>query len=123
MGATITGQTFIRQQEGPWMPQLKKYVKQMNDYELCQYFKMGKPIVRLGTSPRFNISLKNEEIETIMDILNKYGNMSDSNLKVAVYRTKPMQEILKKEKSGQKTKNIPIIHKNKTILDYNSLSV
>ena len=116
-GMTISGQTYLRQQEGPWMPQLIKYVKQMENNELYQYFKMRKPFIRLGTSPRINISLDNDKVDIIGNIIKLYGSMTDANIKTAVYRTGLMQEVLKLEHLGNKTKNMAIIHKNKTLLD------
>lgn len=116
---SLTAQTYLRQQEGPWMPHLKKCINQMNNHELEMFFRMNKPMIKSGASPRFRVSLADEEISVITDILNKYGAMSDAALKTAVYRTKQMQEILKQEHLGKKTKNTAIIHKNNTILENN----
>jgi uracil-DNA glycosylase family 4 len=116
-GFSITGQLYLRQQEGPWPPSLQETVQLLNGYELkCSYLRKL-PMVEPGSLPRFDINLQDEHLNILFDVLEKYGQLSNGNLKTAVYLTAPMRYILNKEKTGTDLRNARIIYKNKTIID------
>jgi len=117
LGSTITGEVYLRQQEGPWIPRLKQAVKEMNKHEVYLFYRGRVPFTRLGRMPRIAITLKNEELEVIVEILEKYGHLTNSAIKTVTYRTKPMQYILNQERLGKKMLNKAIIYKDKTILE------
>lgn len=114
-GHSITNQIFLRQVDGPWMPNLKNIISQMDKHELNKYFKAGKLFLQIGHNPRFDIKLDDKAIEIIIDVIVKYGTHSNFEIKSKVYQTKPMRYILKQEKEGAKMVNKPIIYKNKII--------
>ena len=116
IGRSLTGEIFLRQQEGPWIPDLDKKIKPLRGYELQFIFKRRMPLIKLGPSPRFDIQLNDKDLNIIIDILLKYGTMSNAEIKTKTYLTKPMKYILRKEKNGEKMSNATIIYKDKTII-------
>lgn len=114
LGYMLTDTIYLRQQEGPWTPELKKVIKRFNNNEIILSYRKKIPIVKLGLPPRFSISLDNEELILINDIIQKYGQMSNSSIKTAAYITHPMRYLLEEENKGRNMKNSPILYKNET---------
>ncbi len=114
-GISLTGEVYLRQQEGPWLPKLRSFLTSMKGYELDLFFKRGRPFIRRGHNLRLTKPLKDDELEIIAEVINKYGDLRDGQLKTAAYLSKPMRYVLKQEKKGRKMRNVAIIYKNKTI--------
>jgi len=116
-GNSISGSVYLRMQDGPWIPALKNIP---NEYGGKKLFKMTfsrkKPILSYISNDYVN-GLTDEQKQYILNIVQKYKDFSDANLKVATYRTKPMQYILEQEKMGRNMSRIPILYKNSSILD------
>ena len=66
------------------------------------------PVVSVGPSPRFEPLLGEDEYAVLLEVLTRYGHMSNSQIKSASYRTTVMRELLMREKAGEKTLNRPI---------------
>jgi uncharacterized phage-associated protein len=122
LGYTITGEIYLRHQEGPWLPNLKDVILSLNNFEIYSFFKKRIPMIKIGPSPRFDISLKEDEFEVVFQILKKYGNLNNTDVKRITYQTSPMKYILKQENLGENMYNKLIIYKNKTIIDNNLCS-
>lgn len=116
-GTTLTGKIYLRQQEGPWIPDLKEDIKAMKGYEVTSYFKRRKPYIGPGPSPRYKVNLENKHIIIITKVINKYGKLTNSSIKTRVYMTEPMKYILRQEKKGRKMKNVSVLYKDKTIIE------
>lgn len=117
IGCSITGSVYLRQAEGPWIPKLKETSNQLNNIEIDLFFRNQKPFLR---KKKISIDLKGFSVEMIgilEEILSTYGSMTDRGLKIAAYRTKPMQYILALEKKNAKMFNKAVIYKNKTIIE------
>ena len=116
-GCSITNSIYLRQKDGPWLPKLKDVTDKHNGVELQLYFIKQIPYLKsLKIDEDFNVI--QPEIKKIIDsIISNYGSMSEKYLKVAVYRTKPMQYILAQEKKKIKMLNKAVLYKDKTILD------
>ncbi len=114
LGYMVASNIYLRQTEGPWVPNLKDDLDKMMGYEARSYLLHGVPIVTKGPSPRFEIQLDDNVLEIINDVFRIYGAMSNSQIKTAVYRTEPMQFLLQEEKKGGKAINRPVLYKNKT---------
>jgi uncharacterized phage-associated protein len=116
-GHTITGEVYLRQAAGPWAPQLKKDLHAMNGHEVRVFQRAQTPVVTTGPSPRFPLALPDEAAGVILDVAGKYGNMTESDIKTAVYMTRPMRHVLREEKKGRKMTNVAVLYKNSTIID------
>ena len=114
IGQTVTGEIYIRQQEGPWPPALKSNISALEGEEVCISLQRKIPFIKPGPSPSFEIDFADNELEIIGEVLERFGNMNNSNTKIAVYRTKPMRYILKQEKLGRDMRKVPVIYKNCT---------
>jgi len=120
LGRTLSGQIYLRQQEGPWPPQLKNAISLLDGREVALSFRGRIPIVEPGSSPRFDENFNDKELDVVLDVLNKYGRMDNREIKIATYRTPPMQYVLKQEKSGRDMRKVPIIYENRTAIENNS---
>lgn len=116
-GMSVTGEIYIRQQEGPWLPKIRTYLTLMDGKELDLFIKQGRPFIRRGHKPRLMIALNEKDLEIIADVMTKYGHLSNSELKTAAYLSKPMRYILREERKGRKMRNAAVIYKNKTIIN------
>jgi uracil-DNA glycosylase family 4 len=115
LNESITKEIYLRQLEGPWIPKLKNYVKDLNDYEIFSYFKNNKPFIKLGSNFRSDVQLDEKQIEIIIDVIDKYGNMSDAKIKYFVYQTEPMKHVLEMERNGENAKNKPLIYQDRVV--------
>ena len=113
-GNTLTDSIYLRQQEGPWPPDLNKAINALKNYEIEFFYKKQLPFVKVGPSPRFEITLSESYLNLIIDILNKFGSMSNAEIKSSAYRTAPMKYIIKQEKLGRDMRKVPLIYQNKT---------
>jgi hypothetical protein len=98
---------------------MKDITNSMNGDQLSLYFFHGKPFIR---SLDINIDftqIPSDTIQIIEEFLTVYGSISDRGMKIAAYRTPPMQYILEQENKNIKMLNKPVINKNQTILDIN----
>ncbi|WP_236713029.1 uracil-DNA glycosylase family protein [Neomoorella mulderi] len=111
-GQTLTGEIYLRQQEGPWMPSLKKAISFMSEKEI-KVFHHRIPIVSRGPSPRFSIDFNEQTLEFVLEVLDKYGNLTNTEIKTLAYRTAPMKYILKQEAQGRDMRKVPVIYNNK----------
>jgi len=108
MGRGITNAHYIRQVDGPWPPDLDRAIAQLKDHELQLGFRNRIPFISHGPSPRFEPELSKEEISVLLNIIDKYGSFNNARIKAIAYKTKPMQEILKLERTGVNMLNTPI---------------
>jgi uracil-DNA glycosylase family 4 len=113
-GHTIASSIYLRQQEGPWSPDLDKELQSMHGHEILRFFTRNVPMVALGPAPRFDVRLDDDILDVISNVIRMYGSMSNAQIKTAVYCTAPMKFVLQQEKRGKKLLNKPVIYKNKT---------
>ena len=114
LGCSVTGEIYLRQQEGPWPPKLRDAVSALDGYELRQYFARRIPMVAPGPSPRFPVMLDDESLGILVEVLERYGHMSNAAIKTAAYRSAPMRYVLGQEKQGRDMRKVPLIYKDKT---------
>ena len=117
LGSTVGSEVYLRQVDGPWPPKLDKALQTMNGYEVRRYFARQIPMVDAGPSPRLEVQLNDDIIEIVVEISEKYGRMSNSAIKSAVYCTEPMRFILREENKGKDMRNKAILYKDKTVAD------
>ena len=113
-GHSVASTLYLRQVDGPWPPDLDKELEAMKNYEVRRYFVGRIPMIAPGPSPRFEVYLENDILDIISKVFKIYGTMSNSEIKIATYRTEPMRFILKEEKLGKKMIHKPVIYNNKT---------
>lgn len=114
-GHSITGSLYLRQQEGPWSPDLPLNLSNLKSQGINIYTKNNHKMVRSISTSAIELSLSKSYIELIQFIINKYRDKDDAGIKFIAYRTKPMQHVLKQEKLGVNMKNAPIIYQDTTI--------
>lgn len=114
LGRTITGEIYLRQVDGPWPPSLKDCTSNLSDHEIVFYSTRSVPFVAPGTNPRFVPKLHEEDESILAEILGKYAHYTNSQIKTAVYRTKPMRYLLEEEKKGRNMRKVPVIYQDKT---------
>jgi len=118
LGYSLTREVYLREKDGPWLPNLTKMLDKYQKSAVDIYFKKRIPIVKLKDLPKINVKLSNEEVELFDSIILKYATLSERDLKTKVYLTDPMKYILAEEKKGKKMLHSAIIYKDKTILDH-----
>lgn len=118
-GSTITGATYLRMQEGPWVPNLKVAANELVSKNIMRIkFQGRKPLYELCTCYTASDSvLSNNAISFLDEEILKYGDYTDEKIKSTVYLTKPMKHVRRLEKNGFNTTKTPVIHQNKTIID------
>ncbi len=117
LGKSITGELYLRQQEGPWPPKLTKALKDLNGYEIYYKYKSKIPFVCPGPSKRFDVQIDDIKLDIIADVISKYGHLNNAAIKIAAYRSTPMHYVLEQEKLGKDMRKIPLLYKDKTIID------
>jgi len=117
LGSTVASDVYLRQVDGPWPPKLDEALRAMQGFEVRRYFSRRIPTVAIGPSPRTKTELADDILEIVAEISERYGKMSNSAIKTAVYLTEPMRFILQEEKRGRDMRNKPVLYKNKTASD------
>jgi len=115
-GNSISGNIYLRMQDGPWIPTLKNIPSEYGKKLFKVTFDGKKPMLS-HISNNYLSGLTEEQKQFILTIVQKYKDFSDFNLKIATYRTEPMQYILEQEKLGRNMSRIPILYKNSSILE------
>jgi hypothetical protein len=115
LGKTVTGEVYLREKEGPWPPKLQEMIEPLEGREIEFFYKGRMPMVEPGPSPRIEIDFKEAELEIIEDVLHRYGQLDNTGIKIAVYRTRPMRYVREQEKLGRSMSNVPVIYKDKAV--------
>jgi hypothetical protein len=115
LGHMIAGDVYLRQVEGPWLPKLDQALRDMDGFEVRRFFSHRMPMVDIGPSPRSEGGHNENMLRIIVDVFQRYGQMSNADIKAAVYRTAPMQYILRAEKEGRDMRNKAVLYQNRTI--------
>lgn len=118
LGHTITKEIYLRGQEGPWPPTLKKAIQSLNGYEVISSFHKQIPSIKSGPLIRFEVDFDYKVLEIIGEVLENFGHLDNAGIKKIVYRTPPMHHILKQERLGYNMHKIPVIYKDKTFPEY-----
>lgn len=118
---SYTGEIYIRQEEGPWLPSLKKELRKLIGREIVSIFSHDQPIVKPGPSPRFSVEFDYDILNIITEVVQKYGCYSNAKIKSAVYLTRPMKYILKEEAQGKDMRNFPLIYKDKMSFELDNI--
>jgi uncharacterized phage-associated protein len=115
-GNSISGSIYLRMQDGPWIPTLRNITKEYEEKLYKITFEKRKPILSYISNNHVS-GLTDEQKHYIINIVKKYKDFTEAALKIATYRTKPMQYILEQEKMGRNMSRIPILYKNLSILE------
>lgn len=117
-GYSITKEVYLRELNGPWLPNLTKALEKYEESQIEIFFKSRIPIVRLRDIPKVDVKLSKEEHDLLESVIAKYAGLNEKVLKSKVYLTDPMRYILTEEKKGKRMLHSAIIYKDKTILDH-----
>ena len=113
LGHAFAGNVYLRQVDGPWLPNLDKELKPMDGFEVRRFFAHRLPMVALGPSSRFETRLEEAILEIITEVVEKYGDLTNAEIKMAVYQTEPMRYILREERAGKDMRNKPVLYRDK----------
>lgn len=121
-GSTISNFTYLRMQEGPWIPVLRDIIKSIEGNELKVVFRKRKPyfIYIEDNDNDFNvkkIEINEEKLDVLNDIIERYITTTDATVKMIAYRTEPMKYILSQEKIGRNMLRVPVIYNNKLVME------
>ena len=114
-GETISGEIYLRAAEGPWPPALRPQLDGLAGREVTFRFRGRTALVEPGPSPRNIEQFDLPRLEVIARVLDRYGNLTNTGMKMAVYRTTPMRYVLDQERLGVNMANKPVIYKDSTI--------
>lgn len=114
-GHMITQGAYLRFQDGPWNPKLNEIIDDMKGWEISIRPNRTAAIYSIGPSPRIDISIEDEYIQIVNDVIEKFGHLTNQQIKTAVYSTSPMKYILRQEKFGRDMRRKPVLYKDKTI--------
>jgi hypothetical protein len=117
LGHAITGEIYLRQPDGPWPPALQKRLPMLDGMEITLSSRGRIPMISPGPSPRFEPVLDDAALEVVADVVDKYGNLNNNEIKTVAYKTRPMRYVLTQEKQGRNMRNFVIIYKNKATPD------
>ncbi|OGW17866.1 MAG: hypothetical protein A3G93_02135 [Nitrospinae bacterium RIFCSPLOWO2_12_FULL_45_22] len=117
LGKTLSGEIYLRKQEGPWVPKLNEVLKSIKSSNIEINYKNKIPYIVIGPNPIPESHLDENALSVVLRVIEKYGNMSNAEIKSAAYLTEPMKYILKREKGGRDMRNIPVIYKEKTAIE------
>jgi len=113
LGHPFAGNVYLRQMDGPWLPNLDNELKPMDGFEVRRFFAHKLPMVALGPSSRFEPDLEEAILEIITQVVEKYGDLTNAEIKTAVYQTEPMRYILREERAGKDMRNKPVLYRDK----------
>ena len=116
-GATVTGQVYLRQEQGPWPPSLKADIPRMKGYEITIRGSKTQMCIEPGPSPRFEPHIDSRYLNVIEKVLTTYADYDNEKIKTIVYRTAPMKYILQQEKLGRDVRKLPVLYHDKTAID------
>lgn len=114
LGHTVASDIYLRQADGPWPPNLDAQLKALAGHELRRYFARGLPMVAPGPAPRCEVDLDDDILDLVAQVLRKYGQHSNAQIKTAVYLTAPMRYVLREEDTGRDMRRKPVIYRNQT---------
>ena len=115
-GTSMSGNVYLRMQEGPWIPNLRNIANEFNKNLFTTAFIKGKSVLSYKENDYAN-GLSYEQEKYIKTIVAKYVDSTDAAMKIAAYRTAPMRYILEQEKAGRNMTRTPVLYKDTSILD------
>lgn len=119
LGSTYACPVYLRQEYGPWPPDLFNALSELGGHEIHITTNKKRVEYRINTSLCPDIQLPDEIMAIINGVYERYGTKNDSDLRKAVYLTSPMKYILKQEKRGNKMQNVPVLYKDKEAQETN----
>jgi len=114
-GQSITGEIYLRHQDGPWLPNIRHHLSMLDGKAINLKFVKGTLIINGKSDFKSELKLSQDVSNHVSVLVMKYSNKSEEEIKRSVYLTEPMKFILRKEKLGEKMYNKPVIYKNNTI--------
>ena len=120
IGRTLSDEIYLRQEAGPWPPALRNAIPPLEGREVILSSRGQVPSIKPGPSPRIGIEFDDEALDIIGEVLDRFGPMNNTGIKIAVYRTPPMRYILKQEKLGRDMRKVPVLYKNMTAPDHDN---
>ena len=120
LGRSLTGEIYLRQQEGPWPPALQKLLPPLDGWEIRLSFRGKIPFVEPGKAARFQAEVAPEFVTIVDDVLSQFGRLTNSQIKTVAYKTPPMRYLLSEERDGRDVRRIPVIYRDKCAPDTDS---
>jgi len=104
-GHGLTGCVYLRQEDGPWLPELDGTLQLLQGRQLLTQARGGRQFVFPITTAQREESLSESDLEVLIEVTRKYAHLTDFQIKVATYRTALMRTIIAAEKRGEPTNN------------------
>lgn len=107
-GEILTGYYYIFQKNGPLPTGLSRNLEDMEGNEVYFRWMGSEPGYSLGRNIRTSMELPIEISNKLDEILEKYGELTDSKIKTTVYLTKPIKELFRRRLNGESVLNYPV---------------
>jgi uracil-DNA glycosylase family 4 len=113
-GRRLTGAYFVRQKDGPYCVDLhpQRLKNAGAGIEIVgsgnRLYVVPAPVQMFSLSPGGIDFVDADMTDVIDEVFRRYAKLSNSRLKTVVYMTKPMRDILRREKMGSNQFNAPI---------------
>jgi uracil-DNA glycosylase family 4 len=115
-GNSISESIYLRMQDGPWIPTLKNIINEYKNKLFLMTYDKRKPVLSHIINNHIS-RLTNDQKQYLHSFILKYVDCSDVTMKIAAYRTAPMQYILSQEKTGRNMSRIPVLYKDSSVLE------
>ena len=99
--------------DGPWPPDIDKVLNYLKGSEIDVQCFNGVPFVLQGPDSRFEPRLQDQEIGILLQVVEKYGSLTNARIRSVAYDTAPMREVLQKERSGEKMRGKPVFYEHR----------
>jgi uracil-DNA glycosylase family 4 len=107
-GNVLTGCYYIFQKEGPLATGLSRALDEMENHEVSLQFRGRMPIYFPGDDIRYDMELPEEVARKVNLVLERYGELTNAQIKTQAYLTEPMRNILRRQRHGETMLNHPL---------------
>lgn len=107
-GNVLTGCYYIFQKEGPLATGLSRALDEMENHEVLLRFRGRMPIYFPGDDVRCDMELPEEVARKVNLVVERYGELTNAQIKTQAYLTEPMKNILRRQRQGETMLNHPL---------------
>ena len=106
--SVLTGCYYIFQKDGPSATGLSEALEEMENHEVSLWFRGTVSIYSLGEDIRCSMELTEEVARKVDLLLERYGELTNHQIKTQTYLTEPMRDILRRQRLGERMLNHPL---------------
>jgi hypothetical protein len=107
-GSPVTEGFYINQKSGPWATTFGRRVSELLQVGVLVRSSGGRSLSASKALTDPSALLSPEDTCLVDSIVERYGHLSEAQVKTRVYLTPPMKAILRQERAGRPTHNAPV---------------